>query len=395
VKNLFKSGIVALLLLSSSHAFASYGSELKHYEFGVSALLHDKNRPRLYCAIPNQNSLAVIDSESLEVIATIFTGSQPTSLAQSLDGFLLFVGNSGSSAQGVAVVNLEKLEVTKHISTTTGVRSVAAGLGVIYTIESDAIRAYTVSSGTAIEGRVSTYTTGVFVYGGNLSLTADGKTLAYYQTGLSPSSWHLIDVSNWPGTSTKSNTFGSSGQALARSPDGKWLTFVSGAPYYVSKHRADDPNSVVGTFNTGAYPRAAHYSPDSNTLFTVNTTNRIDAWNANTFVKTATINTSGDVRYMACDRVGKVLFAGTSSALRVYFLETQSEEMKVEINRAVEIRWNSTYGALYQVEWAPVPLPNANWQKLGGTILGTGLTMSVYDSTRNARNKFYRVRTVE
>lgn len=375
--------------------FASFGQELKHFDFGVSDLLHDKSRSRLYCAVPAQNSVVVIDSESLEVVASVFTGSQPTSLAQSADGFLLFIGNGGSSAQGVAVLNLESLEVTKYISTTSTVTGVAAGLGVVYTIESDSIRAYAVSTGVALEGRMSTYTNSVSVYGGNMRLSGDGKTLTYYHTGLSPSSWYLIDVTNWPGQREASGTFGSNGQALAASPDGKWVTFVSGSPYYVSKHHSDDPSSVVGTFNTGAYPRAAHYSPDSNTLFTVNTSNRIDVWSANTFVKTSSITTVGDVRDMACDRKGKVLFAGTSSAMRAYLLESQSEEMKVEINKAVEIRWNSTYGALYQVEWAPVPLPNANWQKLGGPILGTGLTMSVYDSTRTARTRFYRVRTME
>ena len=381
-----------LALFVANYCQSAFGAELKSYGFGTSNIVRDTKRDRVYCTVPAQNSVAVIDSESLQVLATIFTGSQPNALSETPDGSQLYVGHLGSTAQGLAVLDLDALTVSRYIPTTSGVVDVAAGQDTVYTVEGSSIRAYSTADGTVRAGTVS----GIFVYGGCLALSPDSGTLYYYQTGLSPSSWYRINVTAWPGTTLQSGQWGSNGQSLALSADGQWITFVSGAPYYVQKLSASNPGVSQGQFDTGAYPRGATYSPDGNTLFTVHTSGQIDVFSANTYVPLTPISTTGQLNELQVDRKGKVLFAGDGSSLHAFFIgpPTGGGPLDAEINHAVEIRWNSVSGYLYQVEWKTSASANATWYSLGGQILGNGLTMSVYDTTRDSRAKFYRVRQV-
>jgi len=386
-----------------SRATSPYGTQLASFGFGTTDIARDNVRDRVYCTVPAQNSVAVIDSTSLQVLATIFTGSEPNALAESPDGTKLYVGHLGTTAQGVVVIDLSSLSVVSSFATTNPVSDIAVGNGVVYTLEVDndywpgsAIRAYNTSDGSVIAGSLSTYSGGVTVYGGVLALSPDGKTLYYYETGLSPSSWYQINVTSWPGTSVLSSEFGENGQGLALSADGQYITFVSGYPYEVNKFQASDPAVSLGQFNTGPYPRGATYSPDDNTLFTNHTSGQIDVWNANTYVQTATITTGSDqLIELQTGRTGKVLFAGDSTSLYAYYVGPTSGggPINTQINNAVEIRWDSTYGSLYQVQWTGV-LGGSTWYNLGGQIVGNGLTMSVFDTTRGSLLKFYRVQQV-
>ncbi len=231
----FLSIFFSLVFLAGGVCRAGYGSQLQSFGFGTTDIVRDNTRDRVYCTVPAQNSVAVIDSDSLQVLATIFTGSQPNALAESADGTQLYVGHLGTTAQGVVVIDLNSLSVVRSIATSGPVSDLAVGNGVVYTVEEgdpwwdSAICAYRVSDGSAISGSLSTYSGGVEVYGGVLAISPDGKTLYYYQTGLSPSSWYRINVTSWPGTSVQSGEFGSNGQGLALSADGQYITFVSGA----------------------------------------------------------------------------------------------------------------------------------------------------------------------
>jgi YVTN family beta-propeller protein len=385
-----------ILLFSLGLRCTVLGAALKSYGFGTACILHDNKRDRVYCAVPAQNSVVVIDSESLQVLATIFTGSQPNSLAQSPDGSQLYVGNLGSSAQGLTVVDLETLAVSRYIATTNPVLKVAVGNGAVYTIESSAIRAYSTASGIALAGSLSSSQGGIFVYGGALGISPDGNTLYFYQTGLSPSTWFRINITTWPGTKVQSGQFGSNGQDLALSRDGQWITFTSGSPYYVNKLQASNPTVSLGQFSTGAYPHAATYSADGNTLYTAHTSGQIDVWNANTYVALSPITTTGEPDFLECDRQGNVLFAGSSTSLFAYLIKPAPAggTVNAQITQAVEIRWSSVSSYLYQVEWKSTLSGSSDWYSLGGQILGNGLTMSVYDTTRDSRAKFYRVRQV-
>jgi hypothetical protein len=62
----------------------------------------------------------------------------------------------------------------------------------------------------------------------------------------------------------------------------------------------------------------------------------------------------------------------------------------VNIWTAVEVTFQTQTNKLYQVQWASVVNTNA-WFNLGGLIPGTGLTNSVFDSTRGQQQKYYRI----
>jgi YVTN family beta-propeller protein len=375
-------------LLFTSAALADYGAQLASYDFGVADIIRDDQRDRVYATVPSRNSVVVIDSESLSVIASIFTGSNPAGLDISPDGSRLYVANSGSAQNGITILDLETLQVVAQIQTVEGPRDVAAGHGIIYSLEGN-LRAYDANTLQLIPG----LTSGVWVYSGRIELTPDRSTLFYYEHFLSPSSWYRIDVSSWPGTLLQKGNWGSNGQHMALSPDGAYVTFVSGAPYHIEKRLVSDPSVSVGQMNTGPYPRAAAYSTDGNSIFSVNQGGSIDVWNANTFIRTAVISTTGERVRMATDRKNRVLFAGHATALSAYYVAVDSpgEGVNLAISSAVELRWDSQRGILYQIQWSSSLGANTTWHNLGGPILGNGLTMSHYESTRDARARFYRV----
>ncbi|MEI7899015.1 MAG: choice-of-anchor L domain-containing protein [bacterium] len=64
----------------------------------------------------------------------------------------------------------------------------------------------------------------------------------------------------------------------------------------------------------------------------------------------------------------------------------------VSIFHAVEISWPSEINQNYQVEWTQELTQNV-WSNLGSVVSGSGTTNSVFDSTRDATHKFYRVLT--
>lgn len=385
--------LVTVSLFVVRIGFANYGSELTSFDFGTSDIVRDDTRDRVYCTVPATNSVVVIDSETLNQVASIFTGSNPQAMDISSDGAFLYVANSGTIEHGITVIDLDALNVSHHIATVGNTRDVSAGLdGVVYSLESQ-IRAYDATSGAVMSGAVS----GVYVYGGTLDISPDRQTLYYHHTGLSPSSWFRIDVSSWPGQSVQSASFGSNGQGMDISADGQFVSFASGSPYSIKKLSAADPTISYGTMATGAYPRAVAFSTHGDEVFAVHTSGHIDVWNASTFVKTLEISTTGEPRDLECDRTGRVLFAGSSTRLAVYYVsrEQTPENVTASITNAVEIRWDSLYGTLYQVQWRGIgPGQSGDWYDLGGSTLGNGLTMSVFDTTRNQRKKFYRVLVV-
>ena len=61
---------------------------------------------------------------------------------------------------------------------------------------------------------------------------------------------------------------------------------------------------------------------------------------------------------------------------------------------AVEVGWRSESNRLYQVQWRT----NANsgaWSNLGSWVLGNGSTNYIFDSTRGAQRRFYRVQALQ
>jgi hypothetical protein len=61
---------------------------------------------------------------------------------------------------------------------------------------------------------------------------------------------------------------------------------------------------------------------------------------------------------------------------------------------AIELVWPSRMGLLYQAQWTPSLNP-PQWSSLGPAILGSGASLSMFDSTRAHPQGFYRVQIVQ
>jgi len=86
--------------------------------------------------------------------------------------------------------------------------------------------------------------------------------------------------------------------------------------------------------------------------------------------------------YLASD--GRLLAVNTPSPDRM---------LRVNIYPAVEIQWNSAAGVEYQVQWS-TDIASGMWYDLGSSVSGTVNSLSVFDSTRNAQRRFYRVKVL-
>jgi hypothetical protein len=75
------------------------------------------------------------------------------------------------------------------------------------------------------------------------------------------------------------------------------------------------------------------------------------------------------------------------------FTTREAEPTTVSVsqsNAVVTLRWNTTAGATYRVEFKP-DLAGSNWSPLGGLITATGATMSQADINSADQQRFYRV----
>ena len=96
-------GLVALAA-GVNRAEAAAGDLLKTYNWGAAAFVSHPGRPVVYASLPGQNSVAIINTNTLEA-TTVFIGSNPSGMALSPDGSKLYVANSGSSFLGVLDTN--------------------------------------------------------------------------------------------------------------------------------------------------------------------------------------------------------------------------------------------------------------------------------------------------
>lgn len=314
-------GFVGLVGLTASlNAGAFFGDLVAEFEFGASKFARDDARGRLYVTIEEENSLAVIDIATLELVDKFFVGSSPLGLAMSPDGSRLYVATSGASSLGV--VDLETLALLSPIELPDAPTDVRAGVKE---------RIYAMPDGMVVDAASGDYL-GSFpfqlhVSGDFLELSPDGSTLYVADRGTSPASLYQLDISVdnplepallWE---DDHGSLGSNGQDLALSHHGEYISIAVGSgndQYDIFKMRTSD-FAVLGSFETGAYPREVTYSPDGETVYTVHTRGQIEAFDARTFLQRDFIPTPNEESSeLITDRLSRLLFAAFPGHLRVY-----------------------------------------------------------------------------
>src|ERR1700747_3239365 len=82
--------------LAANNAQAAFGDVAAHYSFPASSLVMSPTQPYMYATIPSQNSIAIINTDTL-VASTVPVGSGPANLAFSPDGSKAYIANSTSN----------------------------------------------------------------------------------------------------------------------------------------------------------------------------------------------------------------------------------------------------------------------------------------------------------
>ena len=265
-------------------AQAQSGLLLKTFPLKAGKLLLDPARPQLYAALPADNSLAVINTDTNTVVTTFFIGSDPVDLALSPDGTRLYVANKGSTSAGIGVVDLTTLTPLASLPAPFQPCAVAAGLG---------NRLYVLGSGTdeggtmgiaQIDATTGTLQTmfptggGVIYYSGFLAITPDYTTLFYTDAGISDATLARFDVSTATPTLLQTNgtiDIGENAEGIEIAHNGQFLVFPngggnnSGGHYTTSLIPVDNVLGSLGTFDTGVYPGIATFSTDDSKLYQV------------------------------------------------------------------------------------------------------------------------------
>jgi YVTN family beta-propeller protein len=92
-------GLICWLSASfvANNVHAAFGDIVAQYSFSASSFVMSPAQPLMYATIPSQNSVAIINTNTLVVESTVFVGSSPVNLAFSPDGSKAYIANSTSN----------------------------------------------------------------------------------------------------------------------------------------------------------------------------------------------------------------------------------------------------------------------------------------------------------
>ena len=159
---------------------------------------------------------------------------------------------------------------------------------------------------------------GSYYDGGEISYDPAGSSVFVGVTGISPATLYRFTYSAPilnPTPVQNSRNLGSNAQDLTLSPDGTRLLFSTGSGNGSSGYSIFDVNSYDltisnGSYDTGAYPTSAAFSPDG---MQVIATNRYDVklYDANNhaLIKTMPRAISGNFRFVRFSQAGRIVYA--------------------------------------------------------------------------------------
>jgi YVTN family beta-propeller protein len=317
---------ISLFFIQSTLAFAQFGNLVTTFDVPGDKFEVDPTKNRMYVSSSNTGNILVIDTVNLSEIATIYVGDNPVGMALSQDGSALYVAKSAVSV--ISVIDTASKTVIREIQTPMqpyDVKVSAAGR----LFATPAKQGIGIMQLIAATGEVlNDFSLGVFIYQkGLLELSPDGNTLYFANVGLSPGTLAAYDVSSIDPVLIYKNPhgdLGSNGQDLALTHDGQFISYAVGGgnDLYDIFKISTEGFTVAGSFETGAYPRELVYNPSGTTAFTVHTSGQIEVFDAQNFLLTDTIATTGEARELEVDASGAYLFAAFSDSVRVYSLAT-------------------------------------------------------------------------
>jgi YVTN family beta-propeller protein len=378
---------VTVFLLPIGHLRLGAAEIVARFPNGASKMVYDQTRDRVYIASGSTNSLVVIDAKTVTQIAAFYVGSNPTGLSITTDDSYLYVANSGSTLNGIIAVNLDTLTVdpTKSITTASAVTSIAYGNNaVIYALTGNSIDLYNAATAQRTGSIGSSY-----IYGGDIELTPDLKTLYYGQFGLSPSTFYQIDVSGSTPSVTASSQPGENGESLQISHGGQYVVYPNGYPYFIQLFSTAYFPNYYGTFNTGSYPAQAAFSWDDSMIFTLNdiADGYLRLYSTTTFVASPNLTLPAgelsSITGILTDPSNTLIFIGSSNEVLVVGnpmtpLTVALGPFSIDLaGHTFQGAFNSLRGRNYYLQYS---IDLQNWTNLGASIRGNGAQQTINQS---------------
>ncbi|HSH40279.1 MAG TPA: putative Ig domain-containing protein [Chthoniobacterales bacterium] len=287
---------------------------------GVNGLIvADPRRPRVY-AVAN-NSLAVIDTESLAVIKTIPLSTFVADMSISADGTKLWI----ASYNTIGSFDLNTLEPLPPLRTTEFVRRIREGLDQrLYVTTENAGGVAQVDAVTgAVQGRFSPGL-GHFSPSFLIEISPDRRTLYVARSGYPDSIIARYDISSPTASLIQTATQTGSTHSLALSPDGQQLCVVpSGSPSApIPVRAANDLTLVHGAFDAQNAPGFVAFSSDGAWAFgTSSYSSSVAVFDTQSrqLVRRISQAGQGQLNRIAVDVANRYLFVTTSDfKLQVY-----------------------------------------------------------------------------
>jgi YVTN family beta-propeller protein len=299
-------------LVVANNAYATLGDIVAQYTFPASALVMSPTRPQMYATIPSQNSIAIINTNTLAVEDTVFVGSGPSNLAFSPDGSKAYIANGTSNF--VVVFNTQTRTVVNSFLLSEQPQDLVFGtLNRLWVLGQTQIFQINATTGASTGPSINA--------GGPLQISPDRNTIycsdSFYYYKYDVSGTTPVLLLQTPGGGCICTGNGGcvcgpgvgSGADLTLSHNGNFICSIGEQCDQIPKFRTSD-FAIVGSFNTGSCPSEVTFSPDDQVMYSVHTQGQIDVFNANTFLSTGTISASGQASELTVDSTGRYLFAG-------------------------------------------------------------------------------------
>lgn len=324
------AGLIVFLGLSvgaASGVNADPGDLLATYSGTVHGFALNPSNAELYAS--TDTGVLVIDTASLELVATIPVPDSPRGLAVSPDGTTLYVATV--AAAQLAVIDISSLSLLGPIPLPVISSDVEAGNGGrVYVTPGNTGSLHGIMQVDATTGTFEMeFTLGVSVwFNGLLEISPDRNFLYFGNRGLSPGTLAKFDVSTDAPVKLFQNghgDLGGGGNDLWLTPDGEYVYYAVGGGngtlgYDIARIRTSDM-TVQGALLTGAFPREITTSPDGKIAYAVHQSGHIDVWETETQTGLGEYATNGQAIELIVDRSGKHLFAAFPDELRVYQAE--------------------------------------------------------------------------
>jgi DNA-binding beta-propeller fold protein YncE len=297
---------VALVLISAVLTGRALATPIMTYNYGMTDFVEASDNSAIYAAVPSQNSVAIIDPNTLQA-TLVGVGSNPTSVALSLDGTKLYVSTQGSNF--IAVVNTQSHALLSPIPLGPGVNPLDVQVGTnnrLWVLTGAQNQFDSIIQVNATTGASTGAGPSVFTYGGRIRATSDGQTLYYGNFGVSPSGEYKIDVSGTAPSVVWSTSLGGNGLDVALTHDGSWVAFPEGGN---SQNGIIQTSSQLTLGSVGPASSLA-FSPDNAFGYTgIFFAQGIGVYNLTTFLQTGSIDTVGGPQGLFVDNSGRYLFS--------------------------------------------------------------------------------------